>query len=48
MVCAGATALVGLLGFCKTTFRTVWAIPVLLLYPLSIVAVWALDTLGFK
>lgn len=45
---AGATVLVGLLGFTKTTFRSFWAVPVLLLYPVSILAVWGLDTLGFK
>jgi uncharacterized protein (UPF0128 family) len=45
---AGATALVGLLGYTHTTFRSFWAVPVLALYPLSIFAVWGLDTLGFK
>jgi hypothetical protein len=45
---AGATVLVGLLGFTRTTFRSFWAVPVLLLYPVSILAVWGLDTLGFK
>ena len=45
---AGVTWLVGLLGFSRTTFRAFWAIPVLLLYPLSILAVWGLDRLGFK
>lgn len=45
---AGATALVGLLGYTKTTFHAFWAFPVLAIYPLSIFAVWGLDTLGFK
>lgn len=45
---AGATALIGLLGYTKTTFRTFWAFPVLALYPLSIFTVWGLDTLGFR
>lgn len=44
----GATALVGLLGYTKTTFRAFWAFPVLAIYPLSIFAVWGLDSLGFK
>ncbi|EIE26168.1 hypothetical protein COCSUDRAFT_61158 [Coccomyxa subellipsoidea C-169] len=48
LVTVGATALVGLLGYTHTTFRTFWAFPVLALYPLSIIAVWGLDTLGFK
>ena len=38
----------GLLGYMKTTFRSFWAIPVLLLYPLSILTVWGLDSLGFR
>ncbi len=48
LLCAGATVLVGLLGFTRTTFKSFWAVPVLLLYPLSILAVWGLDSLGFK
>ncbi|KAK9907616.1 hypothetical protein WJX75_007049 [Coccomyxa subellipsoidea] len=48
LVTVGATALVGLLGYTHTTFRSFWAVPVLALYPLSIFAVWGLDTLGFK
>jgi hypothetical protein len=41
----GATALMGILGSSSRTFRSVWAFPVLLIYPLSIVAVWGLDKL---
>lgn len=42
---AGATAMVGILGSSSTTFRAVWAIPVLAIYPLSILAVWGFDKL---
>ncbi|CAL8462752.1 g2285 [Coccomyxa elongata] len=48
LVTVGATALVGLLGYTKTTFRAFWAFPVLAIYPFSIFAVWGLDSLGFK
>jgi hypothetical protein len=41
----GATALVGVLGASSRTFRTVWAIPVIAIYPLSILAVWGFDKL---
>ena len=45
---AVATLLVGLLGATRRTFSTVWALPVLMLYPVSIVAVWGLDALGWR
>lgn len=45
---AVATLLVGFLGATRRTFATVWALPVLLLYPVSIVAVWGLDSLGWR
>eukprot|EP00884_Botryococcus_braunii_P016561 jgi/Botrbrau1/3589/Bobra.0078s0040.1 len=45
LVMVGATALVGILGASARTFRTVWAIPVIAIYPLSIVAVWGFDKL---
>lgn len=45
---AAATAAVGALGYFKKTFATFWAIPVLLIYPLSIVMVWGLDRAGLK
>ena len=45
---AVATLLVGFLGATRRTFATVWALPVLLLYPVSIVAVWGLDALGWR
>ena len=47
-VLAAATALVGALGYFKITFATFWAIPVLLIYPLSILMVWGLDRAGLK
>ncbi len=43
-----ATLLVGLLGATRRTFATFWAIPVLLIYPLSIVGVWGLDAAGWR
>ncbi|CAL5223152.1 g5620 [Coccomyxa viridis] len=43
-----ATFLVGALGYFKYTFATFWAIPVLLIYPLSILMVWGLDRAGLK
>ena len=48
MLLAVATFLVGALGYFKYTFATFWAIPVLLIYPLSIVMVWGLDRAGLK
>ena len=45
---AVATLLVGFLGATRCTFATVWALPVLLLYPISILAVWGLDSLGWR
>lgn len=45
---AAATAAVGALGYFKKTFATFWAIPVLLIYPLSILMVWGLDRAGLK
>lgn len=43
MMHAGSTILVGALGASTTTFRTIWAIPVLLIYPLSIFVVYLGD-----
>ena len=40
---AGSTLLVGAVGASTTTFRTIWAIPVLLIYPLSIFVVYLGD-----
>lgn len=49
MACdAVATLLVGFLGATRRTFATIWAVPVLLIYPLSIVGVWGLDALGWR
>lgn len=36
----GATLMVGILGISRTTFRTFWAVPVLLLYPGTILFVY--------
>ncbi|KAK9825642.1 hypothetical protein WJX81_003822 [Elliptochloris bilobata] len=43
-----ATLLIGLLGATRRTFAMVWALPVLLIYPLSILGVWGLDSLGWR
>jgi len=46
---AGVTLLVGGLGLTRDTFRAAWALPALALYPLSLGAVWWLDTyLGWQ
>jgi len=45
---AAATAVIGALGYFKKTFATFWSIPVLIIYPLSIVMVWGLDRAGLK
>ena len=48
-VILGATCLVGGLGLSRDTFRAAWALPALALYPLSLGAVWWLDTaLGWQ
>ncbi|KAK9842030.1 hypothetical protein WJX81_004927 [Elliptochloris bilobata] len=48
-VILGATALVGSVGLTHDTFRAAWALPALALYPLSLGAVWWLDTfLGWQ
>ena len=48
-VILGATALVGGVGLTRDTFRAAWALPALALYPLSLGAVWCLDTfLGWQ
>lgn len=43
------TLLVGSVGLTRDTFRAAWALPALALYPLSLGAVWWLDTyLGWQ
>lgn len=44
-VIVAATLLVGALGYSRTTFKTGWAIPTISLYPISLGAVYLLDTL---
>lgn len=43
LVTVGATLIVGIFGARKTTFKSVWAVPNLLLFPLSILCVWYFD-----
>jgi hypothetical protein len=44
-----ATLIVGAVGVSRSTFRLWLAIPALLLYPASLLGVWALDTfLGWQ
>jgi hypothetical protein len=44
-----STLLVGLLGASRSTFAASWAAPVMALYPLSLLGVYALDTfLGWQ
>ncbi|KAK9867487.1 hypothetical protein WJX84_007699, partial [Apatococcus fuscideae] len=48
-VVVGCTVLVGLLASSRRTFKSIWAVPVIAAYPLSIFAVWWLDkTLGWQ
>lgn len=48
-VCAGCTVLVGLLASSRRSFRSIWAVPVIAAYPLSIFAVYWLDkNLGWQ
>eukprot|EP00884_Botryococcus_braunii_P018037 jgi/Botrbrau1/4917/Bobra.118_1s0030.1 len=48
-VIVGSTLLVGLVGYSRVTFKTVWALPSLAIYPLSLLTVWGLDTfLGWQ
>mmetsp|Transcript_10171 Transcript_10171/g.30570 ORF Transcript_10171/g.30570 Transcript_10171/m.30570 type:complete len:554 (-) Transcript_10171:2400-4061(-) len=44
IVTVGVTLLMGLLGYSRRTFQTYWSFPNLLLFPLSILFVWILDT----
>lgn len=46
IVITGVTLLMGALGYSRTTFRTFWALPNLLLFPLSVLAIWSLDHFG--
>jgi Ca2+/Na+ antiporter len=43
------SVLLGALGYSRTTFKAKWAVPVISLYPLSLLAVHLLDTkLGWQ
>ena len=43
ILCAGATLVMSLIGLRSRKFRTWMAIPIALIYPLSVFIVWFLD-----
>lgn len=40
---AGVTLLMGAVGYSRTTFQTLWVLPNLMLFPLSVLAIWFCD-----
>ncbi len=44
-VIVAATIAVGALGYSRSTFQTVWALPVIAIYPVSLITVQLLDSL---
>eukprot|EP00878_Enallax_costatus_P007203 GHUV01007547.1.p1 GENE.GHUV01007547.1~~GHUV01007547.1.p1 ORF type:complete len:589 (+),score=195.07 GHUV01007547.1:201-1967(+) len=48
-VIVASTLAIGFLGFSRSTFKAIWALPAIALYPLSLLGVYALDTfLGWQ